>query len=127
MIGLREEEREAVSRKMMRKITARAHYFAAAELTPGKFEHELTANQQGAIDAEFVDISSTPDYHGQARQQQLIVTPQPIAQPRSGGHVKLRPATPSAAAERLTGSSRERDRQLLAELLATPPSERPAF
>jgi hypothetical protein len=128
MIGLRDEEREAVSRKMKRKLTARAHYFASADTSPGAFEHDLTTNQQGVIDAEFSDIPpSTPD--GPAPQQPLVRASQPSAQPRRTGHVQpeqlMRQPQPPSHAAQLTGWSR--DRQLIEELLATPPSERPAF
>jgi hypothetical protein len=128
MIGLRPEEREAVIKKTKRKLAARARYFATANTNPGTFEHELTAGH-GAIDAEFVDISSSAPEP--ARQQQLIIAPQPIAQPRSGGaggaggHVKPRPASPLHAAAQLTGSNR--DRELLEALMALPKDERPAF
>jgi hypothetical protein len=136
MIGLREEEREAVAKKTKRKIAARAHYFAAAGTNPGAFEHELTAGH-GAIDAEFVELDNrafqdaltAPDHHAPASQRQLVRAIAPATQSRAIGHG--RPAVQAHAAgieqsPRLA-QSRGRDRQLLEELLALPRDARPAF
>jgi hypothetical protein len=101
MIGLRPEEREAVTKKTKRKLAARARFFAAAGTSPGEFEHQLTLAQQ------------------------LVRAAQPTAHPRLIGHVNPRPPTPSNAAAQLTGSNR--DRELLEALMALPKEERPSF
>jgi hypothetical protein len=103
--------------RLRRKLTSRARYLAGAGTNPGAFEEQLTRDQLNPESGEVIDA----EFEEQAWSgQQSNRVPQVIKQP-----LVKRPGQPVLTSAPM--QSREHDRQLLEELLATPRGERPAF